>query len=183
MSVNITILVMFLIVLCPPSATWASAKTSSSGWLMVGLRSGLSDDGGVDFVQHEVFAVHRLPLQGRGPGDWRWRLRLEGTAGLLRDAGKRGLVSSLGPSLALTSPKGRWIIDGGTSGAFLSRYRFGDKHLGGHLQFITHLGIEYLLQPQLGLGYRVQHMSNADVYAENPGVDLHLFQISFHFLQ
>jgi hypothetical protein len=173
--------VLFLAMCCPFSVTQATAGDQSSGWLMAGLRSGLSDDSGIDFAQYEAFAVHRLPWQGQGPGTWRWSTRLEGTAALLRAAGQSGLVSSLGPAVALASPGGRWNFDGGSSVAYLSRYRFDGKHLGGRMQFISHLGIEYLLQPQLGLGYRLQHMSNADLYAENPGVDLHLLQIGYRF--
>jgi hypothetical protein len=174
----VMVIIAFPLFFSPPAA----AGGSTSGWLMTGFRGGISDDRGIDFVQHELFAVHHLPWQGQGPGSWRWRIRLEGTAALLRGAGKDALVSTLGPALALSSPTGVWIIDGGSSVAYLSRYRFADKHLGGNLQFISHLGIEYLLQPELGLGYRVQHMSNADLYPENPGVDLHLLQLSYHFL-
>jgi hypothetical protein len=181
MTIKLTILVFLLTLSWPLSATWAMAENSTSGWLLAGFRTGLSDDNGVDFVQYEVFAAHHLPWQGQGPGQWRWSTRLEGTAALLRGAGKSALVSSLGPALVLTSPGGRWVVDGGSSVAYLSHYRFGDKHLGGNLQFISHLGIDYLLQPQLGIGYRVQHMSNADLYEENPGVDLHLLQISCRF--
>jgi hypothetical protein len=181
MALRITILVLFLALSCPLTSARVLAGNSLSGWLQAGVRTGLSDDRGVDFRNYEVFAVHRLPWQWQGPGHWRWSTRLEGTAALLRGAGKSALVSSLGPALALTSPAGRWIIDGGSSVAYLSQYRFSKKHLGGRLQFISHLGVEYRLRPQLGLGYRVQHMSNADLYSENPGVDLHLLQISYHF--
>jgi hypothetical protein len=181
MSIKMTIAVMFAAVITLFSAPLVLADDSSSGWLKAGLRSGPSDDNGVDFIQYEAFAIYRLPWQWPGPGHWRWSMRLEGTAAILRGAGKSGLVSSLGPVLALTSPQGRWTIDGGSSAAGLSRYRFGGKNLGGRVQFITHLGIEYLLQPRLGVGYRLQHMSNADLYPKNPGVDLHLLQISYHF--
>lgn len=181
MALKTTFLVLYVALSYSFFSTWAMAEDNTSGWLLAGFRIGPSDDNGVDFVQYEAFAVHRLPWQGQGPGQWRWSTRLEGTAALLRGAGKSALVSSLGPALALTSPRGRWIIDGGSSAAYLSHYRFGAKHLGGNLQFISHLGVEYLLQPQLGVGYRLQHMSNADLYPENPGVDLHLLQISCHF--
>jgi hypothetical protein len=182
MSAKKTLLVMVAIAFPLLFSTQAAAVGSTSGLLMTGFRAGVSDDRGIEFVQYEIFAVHRLPWQGQGPGSWRWSVRLEGTAALLRGAGKEALVSTLGPALALFSPTGLWTIDGGSSVAYLSRYRFADKHLGGNLQFISHLGVEYLLQPELGLGYRVQHMSNADLYPENPGVDLHLLQFSYHFL-
>jgi hypothetical protein len=181
MAPKLTIPVLLLAISCLFPSTWVMADHSASGWLSAGLRTGLTDDHGVDFVQYEAFAVRRFPWQGQGPGQWRWSTRLEGTAALLRGGGKNALVSSLGPALALTSPGGRWTIDGGSSAAYLSHYRFDDKHLGGRIQFISHLGIEYLLQPHLGLGYRAQHMSNADLYPENPGVDLHLAQLQVHF--
>jgi hypothetical protein len=174
---KLTVLTLLMLLFCPCSDSLAE----SSGWLMTGLRSGLSDDNGTEFNYYEAFVAHRLPWQGQGPGRWRWSTRLEGTAALLRGSEKSALASSLGPALALTSPYGRWVIDGGTSAAYLSRYRFGVKHLGGRFQFISHLGIEYLLQPRLGIGYRLQHMSNADFYPENPGVDLHLLQLSYRF--
>jgi lipid A 3-O-deacylase len=151
-------------------------------WLDMGVRVSLhATEEREHFDQYELFANHGLPWSWHLPKGWDLTTKVEVTAGALDGGGKTGLVTSLGPGLLLTSPNGRFAFDGGSSAAFLSRDKFGRQDFGLRLQFISHAGVRFKLTPKVGIGYRYQHMSNASISAQNPGLDLHMLELSFHF--
>jgi len=151
-------------------------------WLDIGFRgSAYATDEREDLEQYELFASYGLPWRWDLPGGRDLSTKIEVTAGALAGGGETGLVTSLVPGLVLSSPSGRLAFDGGSSAAFLSRDKFGEQDFGLKFQFISHAGLRFKLTPKLGIGYRYQHMSNASISAQNPGLDLHMLQISFHF--
>jgi hypothetical protein len=150
-------------------------------WLEVGFRSSFhATEEREDLEQYELFASHGLPWSCELPADWRLSTKVEVTAGALTGGGETGLVTSLGPSLVLSSPCGRASLEGGSSAAFLSRDKFGEQDFGVRFQFISHASLKFKLTPKLGIGYRYQHMSNANISGQNPGLDLHMLELSFH---
>jgi hypothetical protein len=77
--------------------------------------------------------------------------------------------------------QGLILLDGGISAALLSEHQFGRENFGGPIQFVSHVGISFKLSANLGLGYRFQHMSNASIYNRNPGLELHMLELSYFF--
>ena len=63
----------------------------------------------------------------------------------------------------------------------LSRDEFGSKDLGGNFQFTSHAGLNWDFAEHFRVGYRFQHMSNAGLREPNPGLNLHLFAVSYLF--
>jgi hypothetical protein len=171
-------LILFLLSSLSPQAVIAD----ETDWIAVGSRAGLSaTDRNEDFEQYEVFATHGLPWSwGLTPG-WFVGTRINLSAGALRGGGETGFIGSLGPSIVLSMVEGLIFLDGGISAALLSRHRFDRENFGGPIQFVSHVGIGYKLGSDLGVGYRFQHMSNASIYKRNPGLELHVLELSYFF--
>jgi hypothetical protein len=155
---------------------------ADTGWL-TGVRGGFSHDeaGGEDFQQLEVFAEYSLPWQWGERGGWRLATALDGSVGVLHGGGKNGLLAALGPALQFGYGELPWRLDVGVSPTLLSRSHFQEADLGGTIQFTSHLGLRWQLSRELGVGYRFQHLSNAGLQTPNPGLEMHLFQLDYHF--
>ena len=157
--------------------------------IRVGPRVGLSGKSpfGRDqkeyFQQYDVAALFGLP--------WGWQeqssglkfdMRLLASAGELAAAGETGLMTTLVPCLAVSSPNGAVTIDVGGGAAFFSNYKFGVQTFGGPAQFVGTSGIGLNLFPGFYAGYRFQHFSAAGTYGHPAlGVDMHLFEISYRY--
>jgi len=171
----ITILLVFVFAL-PKMGVAAD-----SNWA-VGVRGGGSwTDNRKNFRQYDVFAVYRLPWSYNLSSAVLISTRLEGTAGVLTRAGKTAFAGSLGPDIAMEFFKGRVSLGGGASVAALSEHSFGDQSLGGWFQFISHVGVNFRLTENLGIGYHFQHMSNSCIYDKNPGLDMHMLELRWGF--
>ena len=158
------------------------SRADETGWIAVGFRAGLSaTDGNEDFEQYEVFASHGLPWSWQLTQGWFVSTRINLSAGALRGGGTTGFIGSVGPSLAVSMVNGLISLDGGISAALLSKHKYGRENFGGPIQFVSHVGISFKLTTNLGVGYRFQHMSNASIYNRNPGLELHVLELSYFF--
>ena len=159
-----------------------TSRADETDWIAVGFRAGLSaTDGNEDFEQYEVFASHGLPWSWQLTQGWFVSTRINLSAGALRGGGTTGFIGSVGPSVALSMVNGLILLDGGISAALLSKHKFGRENFGGPIQFVSHVGISFKLGANLGVGYRFQHMSNASIYNRNPGLELHMLELSYFF--
>ncbi|MEJ2363396.1 MAG: acyloxyacyl hydrolase [Deltaproteobacteria bacterium] len=159
-----------------------SSSADETAWIAVGFRTGLSaTDGNEDFQQYEVSASHGLPWSWQLTQGWFVSTRINLSAGALRGGGTTGFIGSVGPSVALSMVNGLILLDGGISAALLSKHKFGQENFGGPIQFVSHVGISFKLGTNLGVGYRFQHMSNASIYKRNPGLELHMLELTYFF--
>ncbi len=55
------------------------------------------------------------------------------------------------------------------------------RDMGGPIQFLSQAGIAFALFEDFWLGYQIAHMSNADLYSKNPGLDLHQLVLKYKF--
>jgi hypothetical protein len=157
-------------------------SAEETGWIAVGFRAGLSaTHRNEDFKQYEVFATYGLPWSWELAPGWFVSTGIRLSAGALRGGGETGFIGSVGPSVALSMVRGLILLDGGISAALLSEHEFGRENFGGPIQFVSHAGITFKLGANLGVGYRFQHMSNASIYKRNPGLELHLLELSYFF--
>ena len=90
-------------------------------------------------------------------------------------------MGTLGPSLVLGRRRLPLSVEGGISPTMLSEYEFASKNLGSIVQFTSHVGLSWEFAPHWRLGYRFQHMSNAGLGSHNPGLNLHVFGLSYVF--
>jgi hypothetical protein len=146
-------------------------------------KSPIGKDQKEEFQQYDVAALFGLP--------WGWQervtrmrldMRLLTSAGELAAAGDTGLMVTLVPCLALSSPDEMVSIDVGGGAAFFSNYKYGAQNFGGPAQIVGTAGIGFNLSPGFFAGYRFQHFSDAGVYGPTSlGVDMHIVEINYRF--
>ncbi len=160
----------------------ATAKPPKATDFRVGLRGGFSStDFGHKFVLGEAFAYRDLPWGWDLGRKWHIQLRMQLTAGILEGYDDVAFDTTFGPEVVLSRGTFPITLDAGTSPTLLSRHTFGERDLGTAVQFTTHFGLEWHVCPHWGINYRFQHMSNAGLSKDNPGLNSHLFGVVYHF--
>ena len=177
------VFLLFLLVLFPIQS-WGEKFE----WTSVGIRgavnfkdAGLPPGEKVDFEQFDVVGVLGFPGVWDVPWDWKARYQVNTTAGALRGDGETGFISTLTWGIAVTKQRWRTTLDFGLGGALLSKWDFPGQNIGGPFQFIAHGGVLFHLPWNLLAGYRFHHMSDATIYGNNRGVDLHMLELRYRF--
>ena len=175
----------WLLVLMLSLVSAGTCLAESMSLYALGIRYGTNDntDKKTDLRRYEAFSIFNLP--------WNWQLasnidldtRLIASAGMLDGEGDKGFIGTLGPGICLTDRNKRFTLELSGGVALLPDYRMGDEDFGGPLQFTFEVGIGVRLFKHLGLGYRIQHFSDASLWgSDNRGVDMQMFEISYRFL-
>jgi hypothetical protein len=148
----------------------------------VGARGGTTAFfNGHDFTQSEGFLYVNLPWRYDLGKEWHVQTRLDFSVGWLGGRADNAVIGTVGPSLVLSRAGLPLSLEGGVSPTGLSRNAFGSKDFGTECQFTSHVGLNWDFAPHWRLGYRFQHMSNADLASPNPGLNLHVFALSYIF--
>jgi hypothetical protein len=148
----------------------------------VGARGGVSSNNdGSAFNQAEAFANVNMPWSWDLGKEWRLQSRLDFSAGWLGSSDDSAAVGTVGPSVVLSRARLPFSLDGGSSPTLLSRSQFGSKDFGSDFQFTTHAGLNWDFARHWRLSYQFHHMSNAGLASPNPGLNLHLFGLSYVF--
>lgn len=153
----------------------------------VGVRGGLNLVGlppseKEDFQQYDVFAVLGFPGSWEWPRGWEARYRWYASAGVIRAAGDTGFIATSGPGVTFTRSDWNLSLDFGTGAVFIGDETFGRQDFGGPVQILGHGGISYHFPGNMTAGWHFQHFSDAAFYGtNNRGVDLHLFELGYHF--
>ena len=140
-----------------------------------------ASDGASDFHQAEAFADWKLPWGLDLGRQFALGTRLDLSGGWLGDSHKSAFLATVGPTLVLSKGRFPVSIEGGLSPTFISRYNFPSRDFGSVCQFTSHAGVNIDLFSWLRLGYRFQHMSNGGLSHPNPGLNLHVFGVSYLF--
>ncbi len=162
-----------------------SAAGAAAGYRGMSLdaRAGFSSSrtDGEFFHLYQAGADFRLPQELRLGSDWGLRTGFSVHAGILRADQDSSLLVSTGPNLKLDLPGGVLFLTAGARAGVMSDHSFGEADLGGAFTFDTDAGVSAKLGSGWSLGYRWQHLSNGNVYSENPSVNLHAFQVGYRF--
>ncbi len=147
-----------------------------------GARGGFSESSGTeDFYQAEAFANWNLPWGWDLGKEWHLQSRADFSLGWLGDNGHDAAIGTSGLSLVLGRQRLPVLLEGGVSPTLLSQHEFGDKNFGTDFQFTSHVGLNWDFARHWRLSYRFQHMSNAGLASPNPGLNMHLFGVSYLF--
>ena len=167
-----------------PQPSWAEELE----WTSVGIRgavnfkdAGLPPGEKVDFEQFDVVGTLGFPGRWDAFWDWKARYQLNATGGALRGDGETGFIGTITVGIAVNKKHWPITLDFGVGGALLSKWKFPGQNIGGPFQFIAHGGFLFHLPWDLLAGYRFHHMSDATIYGDNRGVDLHMLEIRYHF--
>jgi hypothetical protein len=147
-----------------------------TGWTVIGA------DEIEQFQRYDVLATVALPWIWYSETAWGLDTALMASAGALLGGGEAGFIGTLTPVLALRSRDQRFSVDAGIGGALLTRHKFGDQQWGGPFQLVLTGGFRIPIYRALGIGYRYQHLSDADLYG-NPsrGADFHMLELTYRF--
>ena len=156
--------------------------------LSVGFRGGLNlVPGGIppgedeDFQLFDVMTIVGFPGSWEWPSGWEVRYRWYASAGVIKSSGDKGFISTFGPGLAMTKWDWNVTLDLGTGVVYVSDETFGSQDFGGPAQILGHGGINYHFSKHIMGGWRFQHFSDAGLYGENRGVDLHILEVHYRF--
>lgn len=142
----------------------------------------LGDEAPEEYEAYDVALNIGLPWELYAASGWGVGTRLLTSVGVLHGAGESALTVSLIPGFALGSEDGRFALDLGAGGAYLSRHRFGAQDFGGPFQFALTVGAGVPLYQRLGAGYRFLHYSDAGAHGtDTTGADLHMVELSYRF--
>lgn len=150
-----------------------------SGFALVGARVGISEN---PQIRHaEAFADWQFPRTyslGRG---FQFKPCLSGSVGWIGDDANDAALVSLGPSFRFSYEGLPLAFVGGSAPTLVGRNHFADRDLGCALQFTSHLGLAWQFARHAELCYRFQHMSNAGLGADNPGLNSHVVSLGWRF--
>jgi hypothetical protein len=163
-----------------PPGTAPGLAVAAETW-EIGAQGGTSiNSKDESFTQYEVLLNRRLPWA------WRWRgavdvgTRLTGTLGVLRGGGETGTVGTVGFGFVFGEGHD-FTLRAGSGLTAMSEDEYGDEDFGSHFQFTHHFGLSYRIWDNLSARVRVQHMSNAGLASENPGLNLLMFGLHYAF--
>lgn len=179
MSVRVIVSGCLLVMLMLFSA--GTVFSDPGHWHAVGLRAGIGDSRNSEsFQQYEAYAVFALPWRWETAADWSLGPFVGASAGVVTCEGE-AFVGSIGPGVYLMPPGRRLVLSAGIYPTYLSRSTFGSEDFGGTFQFTSAVGINYHFLQRATIGYRFQHMSNAGISNENPGLNTHLLEVGYRF--
>lgn len=162
----------------------AAGKVGAGGITpdVAGARGGFSAKGSeLSFYQTEAFVDWDLPWRWEAGSGFQLRTGLDASAGWINGRGENAFIGTAGPTISLGCRDFPLRLDLGTSPSVLSRDQFGNTDLGIPFQFTTHAQLLLDLGKRVTLGYRYQHMSNANLAGSNPGVNMHMISVGYRF--
>jgi hypothetical protein len=94
-------------------------------------------------------------------------------------------MGRLGSGLTISKKGFNLVPELGINLSLLDRRQFGRQDFGSILLFGAYVGLSYHFDCGLGIGYRIQHLSNNKIlYSQNtpnPGLDLHMIGVNWNF--
>ena len=172
-------MILTIVLISIASQTGYSKDTD---WRTIGLRGGISDNrNDEDFQQYEGFVTWYLPWARQWDSGWAIGTYLETNAGVLTGGGDSAFVGSIGPGIYISGLNEKFDLSLGINPTIISEHNFGDENLGGPIEFTSHIGLNFNLARHLTVGYRLQHMSNAGIYNNNPGLNIHMIEVGYRF--
>jgi hypothetical protein len=168
-------IIVLTVALCSAAAAQAADLNT------LGVRGG--GDTGIareEYSAAELYYYRTLPWQKQLADGIVVYSRIDAGVGYLRTAPQDANWVAVGADVVVSFADGWVTLDGGFRPGWLGESRFGEDDFGGSLQFWSHAGLTVQLG-RLSLGYRFQHISNADIYDENDGIDLHMVGVGVVF--
>lgn len=150
-------------------------------WNTAGIRAGISDQKSEKFFsKYEAFAVFGLPWNRRSENGWILGTFIEFNAGMIV-SDENAFIGSVGPGLYYMTPGQGFAIIAGVYPTFIGQSKFGTEDFGESFQFTSEIGVNLNFCSRWTVGYRFQHMSNAGISNENPGLNTHMVELGFRF--
>ncbi len=136
---------------------------------------------------------HNDAREFRLGADWFWRLPADTVGDFIVSPGvelslgyfeandEGAFIGGVGPALVVGYKGFPVFIEGSVCATYVSRHTFGPLNIGVDFQFTSGLGFVWQVTERFSVAYRFQHMSNASLSENNPGVNLHVFSATIRF--
>lgn len=150
----------------------------------LGIGYGFQFKDNTDLSQYELFWRQPLPYKTTIFDSWDVTTDFEFGAALVTESGSDnsdGGRFSVMPQVVLSPNEMIHLKFGFGAGFMVGNTEFKDHDLGGSFLLASKLGVEISLSTNWGLEYTYYHQSNAGVYDENDGLNMHLFSIVYSF--
>jgi len=168
--------VLLLLLLLLPVKAWSLDST-----MELGARGGVDTlDENENFLAGEIYYLYTLPWQKQLSPGVNLFTRLDAGLAYLRADSRSGGWLAVGGDVVLSFREGVWELEYGFRPTWLFESDLGGDDFGGPIQFSNHLGATLNRGP-VALSYRFQHISNASLYDDNPGLDLHMVGLGLRF--
>lgn len=160
--------------------------TAEGGWQEAGVRMGIQAKPKHEYFHlYEAYAVYGLPWEWRTSSGWGLSTQLNTSVGALLGGNETGFIGSVGTGLGFNKPGDGIALEAGVNLDLLDRRHFGRQDFGSILLWGASMGLSYRFAGGLGVGYRIQHLSNNRIlYSSsipNPGVDMHLIGVNWNY--
>lgn len=174
---------LLTLLIAAASATHLQAQSADRNYLIdsAGLRAGVDADSSVSIDTAEVFATFRTPCQWKLGDRTVLTLKFEGAVGILKHHRDSGIYARIGPHLELRFGDSPLRAVASSGPAFLSDHTYGPLDLGGDFQFFSSIGLDWDFAENWSFSYRWEHISNANLHDENPGLNMHVVGFTRRF--
>jgi hypothetical protein len=147
-----------------------------------GARFGLPGNGSSHHFKSVEAALNlNLPWSLNLGAGWRAQTRLDCSAGWLADDVFDAAKITLGPTVLIPWPDSRVSFEIGASPTYISRYVFERLDFGMNFQITSHGGVNFDFSKRLRGTFRYEHMSNAGLSSNNPGLNLFALGLDYRF--
>lgn len=154
---------------------------NDNGWNTVGLRAGINDKRNDEFFsKYEAYANFDLPWNWSSESGWVFGTFIGINIGMVV-CEDNAFVGSIGPGIYLYTPAKGIAFSAGIYPTYIGRSKFGEEDFGETFQFTSACGVNLNFYRNWTLGYRFQHMSNAGIFNENPGLNTHMLEVGYRF--
>jgi len=171
-------LILSIILLSFTASVVADSALSAES---IGIRYAVDDGARGDFKSYELFATtgalwHSGNSEGAG-----FALRMEGSIGALEGDDDSSVFIGLAPVLELSHANFPVRLAVAVGPTLFSEHELDELDLGGTVNFTSSVRLHWQITPRLGARYQYQHTSNAGIYDENDGLDMHVVGVSYSF--
>ena len=162
--------------------TAQNADQSEPFFKQVGLRGGFDEESDVSVWSAEVFGIIDT--------DWDWDLsqsvrmdlNFETSVGVWETSDETVGLIHFAPELRFFYKDLPVSLSLSSGPTLISEDELSDDHdMGGFFQFTSSIGLRWAVTDQFELGYSYQHTSNAGIYSENDGLNMHAFSAAYTF--
>ena len=175
------ILIRLLVMVTLIVFTALPGNANDGKWNTVGLRAGVGDSRNDEsFSEYEAYATFSLPWKWRSGTGWIIGSFIGVNAGVITCEGT-DFVGSVGPGVYVLTPGESVAFSAGIYPTYLGRSIFGDEDFGDTYQFTSAACVNLIFHQHWTIGYRFQHMSNAGIVNENPGLNTHMIELGYRF--
>lgn len=136
------------------------------------------------FQQYDAVATVGLPWKWDSESGWGVSTKLIISAGVLRSVGEANVIGTVVPAVAFGRQDEKLTLTIGGGGALLSDHKWGRQNFGGAFQYIAAVGVSSRIFGPVGIGYWLQHYSDAAMYGRggsSRGADMHLWEVAYRY--